>query len=81
MGLILFPYVELRLLVKLKNNKKYLENQKWYKAPSLYFNMLLDKAPIQINLELLQGDAKNNFDKISNFLRLNNHIEDENGQV
>jgi hypothetical protein len=69
------------LLVKLKNNKKYLESQKWYKVPSLYFNMLLDKAPIKINLEWLQGDAKDNFDKISIFLIRTNNVEDENGQV
>jgi hypothetical protein len=69
------------LLLKLKNNKCFLKNLKWYERLSAYFSILIYKTPFVINLELLEGETKANYDLISKFLIDNNHVQGENGQV
>lgn len=66
------------LLVKLKNNECFLKNLKWYERLFAYLSILVYKTPLIINLELLDGEAKANYDLMSKFLIDNDHVRVEN---
>lgn len=63
------------LTVEIEDDNRFIKCQKWYKRPVLWYNKWRFETPFAFNLEKLDGDAFENFNKIEKFVKENNLLQ------